>query len=41
MSKKNKLRLFFYSNSALFVDGSAKILFAPGAGYPSYATDCG
>jgi len=37
----NKLRLFFYSNSALFVGGSAKILFAPGARYPSYATDCG
>jgi len=34
--EKNKLRLFFYSNSALFfVGGSAKILFAPGAVYPS------
>jgi len=41
MSKKNKLRLFFYSNSALFAGGSAKILFAPGVGYPSYAIDCG
>jgi len=41
MSKKNKLRLFFYLISALFVGRSAKILFVPGAGYPSYATDCG
>jgi len=39
MSKKNKMCLFFYSNSAIFVSGSAKILFAPGAGYPSYAID--
>jgi len=30
MTKKNKLRLFFYSNSALFVGGSANILFAQG-----------
>jgi len=35
MSKKNKLRLFFYSNSALFVGESAKILFVPSVGYPS------
>jgi len=41
MSKKNKLRVFFYSKSALFVGGSAKILFAPAAEYRSYGTDCG
>jgi len=41
MSKKNKLRLFFYSNFALFVSGSAKILLAPGTGSLSYATDGG
>jgi len=29
--------LFFYSNSAPFLVGSAKILFDPGAGYVSYA----
>jgi len=35
-----RLHLFFISNSAISVDGSAKIFFLQGAGYPSYATDC-
>jgi len=38
--EKEQMRLFFYSNSALFVGGSAKTLFALSAGYSSYATDC-
>jgi len=38
-SKFMLLRLFFTLNSAVFVDGVAKIVLPPGAGYPSYATD--
>jgi len=32
------LRLFFNSNSAIFVGGGAKIFLLPDAGYPSYVT---
>jgi len=39
--EKEQTAPFFYSNTAVFVDVSVKILIALGAGYPSYATDCG
>jgi len=37
VEKEQTAPLYIYSNSAFFVGGSAKISFAPGAGYPSYA----
>jgi len=37
VEKEQTTSLFLF----LFVGGSAKTLFIPGAGYPSYATDCG